>query len=84
MSYAAYASTTPDNNDANSVKQQQQDVEAVTPPSAGYKYTLFGKEREWKHRGGGCLCFLVIVLVFGVLAAVVFGISVGVEKGLTG
>ena len=51
-------------------------------------YTLCGKERVWRGKGGGkagCLLFSVLIgLAVLVLAGIAFGISVGVEKGLTG
>ena len=51
-------------------------------------YTLCGKERVWRGKGGGkacCLLFSVLIgLAIVILVGISFGISVGVEKGLTG
>ena len=51
-------------------------------------YTLCGKERVWRGKGAGKACCLLFSLLIGlavlVLAGIAFGISVGVEKGLTG
>lgn len=51
-------------------------------------YTLCSKERVWRGKGGGKACCLLFSVFIGlavlVLAGIAFGISVGIEKGLTG
>lgn len=85
--YTSYTATQPERIESGPANKQQDDEEAGKA-SKRRGFALWGKQKESTGRVGGALvCILfggLILLAVAALGAIVFGISVGVEKGLTG